>query len=105
MLLSVLCLLIFLLCMDGRPRPKKLRTDVQAAVKVLHSVTSTCSNNALKGILSGLRDGDVELDTFAPSMVRRAALARGHSMRMEIDMCWQTQMTLSDGFFWTLVSC
>ena len=76
MLFSVLFSLFVLLCMDARPRPKKLRTDVQAAVQVLQSITSTCSHNALKEILSGLRDGGVDLDTVAPSMVRRAALAR-----------------------------
>ena len=87
--------------MDGRPRPKKLRIDVQVAVKVLHRVTSTCSNNALKRILSGLRDGDVELDTFAPSMVRRAALARGRSMSIQIDMPLADSY---DTFGWVLLN-
>ena len=86
MLFSVLFSLFVLLCMDDRPRPKKLRTDVQAAVQGLQSITSTCSHLALKGILSGLRDGGVDLDTVVPSMVPRAALARGRSMSIQIDM-------------------
>ena len=100
MLFSVLFSLFVLLCMDARPRPKKLRTDVQAAVQVLQSITSTCSHNALTEILSGLRDGGVDLDTVAPSMVRRAALARGRSMSIQIDMPLADS---DDTFGWVLL--
>ena len=54
--------------MGDRPRPKKLRVDVRAAVNVLQSITSSGSHDGLKGILSGFDDGGVELDTVAPSM-------------------------------------
>ena len=61
--------------MAGRG-PRRQRTDMQAATGIFHNLNVICSHTSLKRILTTLKNANVDLDTFAPAMVRNAHIKR-----------------------------
>ena len=59
---------------------------MQAATGVLQNLSVICSHTSLKRILTTLKIANMDLDTFAPAMVHRAAHIRGAEMSIQIDM-------------------